>query len=812
MQHELRIAMALLSVAAPMAAQDSTLAPFSRVDVSLRALALVSTDTLATFYRSGPAAEFLVETPYHSGTLSLGLQVNRYVGTPEGAPGFTGLFPFIGWGAVRPLPGGMDVVVGTRIGALGMIFDPPPDGPRTRELELGWGVDAGLRRALGRRFIADVSVHYRRITSAPETGEWRIGGGIGARLHVPGAVQDILLARPQGRYSEEFARPTTPSWGLGEVVRLFDGWDRSTLDGVSWSVSARGLSPLDAPGWRVTLDRMPIALGLLGTRDPGRLLLPPWFLTGATAQHIPSVAAGGFYKAGGLHVRVPIPPAGLSIRVTGEAGNETGDPGPFFSTPLEGENVDKLGPRAAAEVSYRAGQFSLAGGLTQQAHSVVASVLHLRDRGIPADRYPFFQRRAPYASIGWHGASGTARVVALRSSADEVLFLPAWGRERFGRTELSFEGLHASYLLGRGVQARAAASRSLNEFRPVEAPGLEWSITDRWALVEISAVGRRGLTAGASLHHRSARSGAALEDSSDAFQRLYASHVLEAGRGWRLTVGGEATGSARQWAGSVTGGISRQWGDSAEAGITLGRISTLPAEEETFWLWTARGYPAVGTAAAPVRSRLLTVDALVRWRWSRGTSLSVEPFARRIAGQPAALAQFEWDSAGRVFTSPIRHAPDTRGSVVGGVLTASHELAGGPEGRASYRYQAAVGGDSAFRATWGSTPRHEFRLFAGIPVAPDLALWSRIDFQSSRQWANWERLVPRDGVPWGPGVPAHWMGELSIRKLFGSVVSTSVTVRAPLGGRVQYHPLGIRSRLQLWVAGELTLGARAATQ
>jgi hypothetical protein len=798
----------------PVAGAQDGRVPLSRVEVDVRGFTFLRRDTLAAFYRPGPVLHLLVSTPYHWRSLAgVGLDINRYARNGAAGQDYRAFFPFVRWGFRQELLHGLSATGGAGLGGLIMSFRPGPGAPAAHETELQWMADLGLQQAIGRGVSAGLTVEYRRAATAPAVGELLFGAGLSASIATPRAVRNVLLPAADSDPARLSDSRTAGSRELGDHLRLLDAWDRSTIDGLSWTLSPGGLSPLESPGWRVFLDGVPIELGVLGTRDPARLLIPLDYLE-ITAVERPAFATGGLAKLGAIHLTTTEVPEGVSASAYGDTGNEIGDPGPFRRTPLEGENMERLGHTPTIRGSIRRGPVFLTGALVYQTHGSLASVVNQRDRGFrEVDWYPVMRRLAPQMSLGWNGSDATIRAYAGGSSAREIFFLPAWGRERAARDVLEYGGITASRRVTSGVNATAGFSRSRNQLDSLPftiSPAIAWRLEDLWSWVELASTA--GSRAGLSWNYRKASTAHVLTDSTDAFWRFYASRGSARPSGWSWSAGAELTGGNASWRPSATAGVDWRTVSGDAAVLHVGLVQTVPGEQESFWLWAARGYRlaqdqggVIEDLASPGEESLFTVDLSLTKTLSTGATISLQPFARRSRGLTLGSGHFEWDSTRRLFSAnPIRQA--SAGGELAGFAAALHYEFRTGETDLSYRYQQVVGGDTDFRDAWASTPTHHARAGVAAAAARDLSVWSALEYRGPREWPAWGG-IERPTLPWSSRVPGLVSLEASVRKLFaGGRAESRITIRAPLGGRLRYHPIGIQSRLQLWVGGEIRLG------
>lgn len=184
--------LALQLVSAPLAAQARA-APFETLDLGLTVLADVNRGALHRWWAPGPAVALGVTTPFHLGSLELGLQYAHPSAVRGDVPGFRSLFLFAGWGGGRDLGGGFNAAGGFRVGVMAMRFDGDtlPD-ERAGESELGVAVRAALRWMPAGAWFAETSVSYQSVLTNTRMEQVFLAAGIGRRFATPAWLRDFL--------------------------------------------------------------------------------------------------------------------------------------------------------------------------------------------------------------------------------------------------------------------------------------------------------------------------------------------------------------------------------------------------------------------------------------------------------------------------------------------------------------------------------------------------------------------------------------------------------------------------------------------
>lgn len=192
MPHALLVALVLALVPTRLPAQARA-APFETLDLSLVVLADVNRGALHRWWSPGPALAVGVTTPFHLGSLELGLQYAHPTAHRDDVPGFRSLFVYAGWGGGHDLGGGLTAGAGVRLGIMAMRFDGDTlPGDRTRESELGVAGRGALRWMPAGGWFGEASVSYQSVFTHRRMEQVFLAAGIGRRFVTPAWLRDFL--------------------------------------------------------------------------------------------------------------------------------------------------------------------------------------------------------------------------------------------------------------------------------------------------------------------------------------------------------------------------------------------------------------------------------------------------------------------------------------------------------------------------------------------------------------------------------------------------------------------------------------------
>ncbi|MCH8328027.1 MAG: Plug domain-containing protein, partial [Candidatus Marinimicrobia bacterium] len=172
---------------------------------------------------------------------------------------------------------------------------------------------------------------------------------------------------------------------LGDIFLLVPEWTMNSMDGYSWRVSPRGLSPFQIQSWLVFLDGHKMDLQFV---DFNHLNLLPVVLEDIKSIEIisvPQLVEGEFAGHGAIHIHTTKPPDRVSVTGVFLLGNETGDPGPYRFTEFASANVDRSAYDGAVSLSWRAESAYLRGSLLVQHHPFTDVAVLRRNRAMVND-------------------------------------------------------------------------------------------------------------------------------------------------------------------------------------------------------------------------------------------------------------------------------------------------------------------------------------------------------------------------------------------------------------------------------------------
>jgi hypothetical protein len=590
----------------------------------------------------------------------------------------------------------------------------------------------------------------------------------------------------------------TVGWfNLGEVLTGATGWQRTTLDGVSFFASSDGLPPGATspaePEWLVLIDGQRVLADAFGARLLELLPLSPAQVESVTVARVPRLAAGTIAGRGVVEFHTRRPVRGPAVAGAWHSGNITGDPGPYAFTPTGGENVDRLGPynHAVATVGGPGWDIVVA---THQGSSHITH-REIRQRFDPALFAQLGEQRwAPYdavnARVGGSVLGARHDLIAGRAWVNGPLFLPLVGGEQWLRGSLEHVGGSGALVLPAatvGYQLTYAAI-DMREL-PSPFPFVAGHSRQRMAgVIDVAVADDRGYRArlGASMARWSLDEGGSSADRTDA------------------SLFGELTATIGRSTHDVSGALARSSGGPL---VGKGALASRVALDSLTTLAVALSVVqfATGEDGTWIDRALLALDTLRRERDARAWA--------DVAATRTLNGRWIADVGARVgLASGVRlldptgvpHPPSRAGVAelrAGLSLPVTARI---PIARLAYRYATTLSGNDDVREALRATPAHVVEGSVAAAVASDIRVGAFLYVASQSHWS---------ALRGGPSTPVTLRSisrlDLSAEKWFWRHrLRTQLLLRNVLDAAERYHPLGADFPLRAHLTVGLALPAR----
>ena len=585
---------------------------------------------------------------------------------------------------------------------------------------------------------------------------------------------------------------------LSDVLLLAGRWDVSTVDGFTWHAAPLGGGPFLPARWTVLVDGRRVDADLFGTTSLDRLGVSLDQVSSVELSELPRLEAGELTSGGLIHIRTVEPPTGPSAHGWFTTGSEIGDPGPFAFTPEPDPNVDRTGHQASVGFGYGGGSwFADAAIGWEELVPTDAAIAERYGAAIPGRPRLYNTEYAIRAGARLSG--GTHEAVFRQSHAGGALGLIPFGREIATEERLTLIGVAGSMPAAAGELAYDV-SHSVQRARlrrGAPGPPLDWDARRTEARVEL--VPRRSPLqhAGIRLRRLAVHSPASLSEATISLGSGYAAVRLGSGPAVptvsaSITVGEGEVGVAAL--------LSRRWRltprSSLEGFILYERTS--PAEDNSIWSWTERGYDlllesgaAFDVVGSPRSPEHLGADLVWSSRLRPGLLLSARALYRRSRGLSLERRELHFVAGAASFEGPAALVHGAGGERTEGSLEVRVRPVRGLDLGISYWLRGTTGGDRVYRNMWATVPRHGARGTVEYVPVTGLGLWMAASYRGASRWSDFAAVGVESGGRYRERVGGAFTLDLAIQKLlWDGKLRAHLGVRNVLGASLRYHPAG----------------------
>ena len=585
---------------------------------------------------------------------------------------------------------------------------------------------------------------------------------------------------------------------LGDVLRLAGMWDVATVDGFTWQPSPLGGSPFTPAQWTVLVDGRRMELDLFGSTSLDRLGIPLDQIARVELVELPHLAAGELTTGAIVNVHTVEPASGPTASGWFTTGSEIGDPGPFEFTPETSPNVDRTGHDGAAGLGYGGGSWFAAATLAWGQMVPTDPAIVERYAAALGGR-PRLHLTAPAFRAGVRTGGGSHEITVRHSNVGAALGLSPFGTEIATRERFTRAGVVGAVPAGRLRGLSYDIAHTVNGARARRAavgPPLDWTARTTEARFELSQRSSRLRTAGIRLRRLAAESPGELE--AIALGTAYAEVGVRRDR-----AGGPVAAAAVTFGEGETGLavlLRHTWAPTASSRLetVMAYQRTVPAEDNSIWAWTDRGYDllrdagvsfdVIGSRRAPER---VTADAVWSFRPLPTVTLSARGLFRRSRNRSLEQRELHFLPEVESFEGPAAIVHGAGGELAGGGLDLAVEALRGLDLKISYWYRGVVGGDSVFRDGWAPVPRHGARAMVEYVPVPGLELWMLAGYRGVSRWADFEAVAVESRERYPEELDDAFTLDLALQKwLWERRLRAHFGIRNLLGANLRYHPAG----------------------
>lgn len=245
---------------------------------------------------------------------------------------------------------------------------------------------------------------------------------------------DLASAQKTIWKADDLHRVEINSWF--DLFSLSPNWINATNDDASFQHSRNGLAGLGGAWWPVYVNGTK-----LNTQswDVQSLHLIPFTISqldSAVMVEQPVLYEGVFTEKGAVFLYTGETKKGWGVQGNLSFGNKSGDPGPFVYTELVTPNIERVGPVADGQISYRAQNFGVKASGALFYHALTDNLLQYR-RLIPfefgGEEYKYRQVKiishSGFVEADYTNAGFRHHIQAGASKAEDYLFADIYGVE-----------------------------------------------------------------------------------------------------------------------------------------------------------------------------------------------------------------------------------------------------------------------------------------------------------------------------------------------------------------------------------------------
>ncbi len=589
---------------------------------------------------------------------------------------------------------------------------------------------------------------------------------------------------------------------LGDIFHLTYGWIASSTDGYAWDVAALGTALEQEPAWKLFVNETPVDLRMLGRANINVLPVPTTEICQVELHTLPAQIGGVIAPAGAVHIRTCTPQTRMALHSVVDAGNETGDPGPYKYIQEEDTNVDRTGPTAQGAVALggQAGHVRFTGQLDE--HHATDLLIRPRVRTLYRGEK---DARIHHRALGLDGAArrgwGSAAAWVAVSRLEDLTFFSRLGLEVPASHDLILGHLSGSSR-NQAVRLKLSVQRSHVSTRPNPH-----NVDVRWEQTAVHGLLRGRLGWRSALGARSSilrtwglgMNGHQLLLLHTVF--LHAAGTLGPGMDYATDVEASLTDDQLGW--QMLGFVHHK---PRALRLTLLWQWQAPAATQGYTYWASLGYRPRGLPQdeAPVLPPSLSVQSAdLVWQTGESVQLSLTGGFRRHTNIPLTSHTLHYDS----LTTGLRAAAATvtaSGTVaaVGGMLTVR------PTARFSVgvfaRYTYPVSSYHTYRAAWHTRSLAQLR----IRFMPNsrFSLYGRLRYRGPSSWPDYAWVSTEAPDRYDAVLPGAVLGDLTIQKrLWHQRLRLSASLHNLLNQSYRTHPGGSVSRLTLHLRVQIEL-------
>jgi hypothetical protein len=615
---------------------------------------------------------------------------------------------------------------------------------------------------------------------------------------------------------------------LGDIYSLMNEWDSFTFDGYRWYTSVNGLSTLQNQNWILMLDGQQMDINFFNLKNINILPLTVNLVDSIETIEYPQIVSGEFITEGLINLRSLKPKHGLSVSGRYSAGNETGDPGPYFYTEHRSSNVEEDGPNLSAAISY--GSNDLWGRFLFSTESYSATDTAIRKRNPQLGWQDFKGRRfSPSLQLGFNVLSGTHNLFLGYSTSkiqpfhprtytsNDLIYLNPAIKDFPVQMIFKHAGLNGNFNLSSSSLLNYSIKASSNKIynTTIVINDFEHLQTNYYANLEYVKRGEVDYLLGIGFDHTELNANYSSAEKGISLFKIYSSLDFSVAENFIQKGGVEILFAKNTKA--IRGYLNSYWKYSQNFWLELNisAIQTLPEEKKDLWYWVENGYDILkrlnidySFAGERLKESKFTADLNIGCKISSSIDLGAGFIYRNFGNYFIEEVTGIYNPDSSTFKSFVNANTNSSGSVAGFSLSINQKIFSSLIHEIEFRFLASVAGDSTFKNEWETIPQHKISYTISFNPYDSFSLWAKITYLSSVKWSYFPQLEEFSNNFYMSSLNQRVIVDFSVRKWFWyNQLRASLLFRNVLNNEIRHHPLGANFNLSIFLQIELALNS-----
>ncbi|MEX0721936.1 MAG: hypothetical protein WD059_14770 [Balneolaceae bacterium] len=265
---------------------------------------------------------------------------------------------------------------------------------------------------------------------------------------------------------------------LYDIFSITSSWINASSDDATVQFSRNGLAGQGGAWWPVFLNGTRLHQQIWDTQSLHVVPVTIAQLDSVVIIESPMLYNGSFTEKGGIFLYTKAMEEGVQAQGNLFFGNRSGDPGPFAYTDFATRNIERLGPVADAQVSYRNTNYGVQAGFKHFVHAVTDALQYRRltpfEFGEGSHRHEKIRSTSFYVNGDVKTGIFTHQIQSGLTESTDFLFTNLYGTEIPIDRKWGFISLDGSGEINKNIEVSYGFNHNSNNIK--EYPNKE----NRW--------------------------------------------------------------------------------------------------------------------------------------------------------------------------------------------------------------------------------------------------------------------------------------------------------------------------------------------